>query len=348
MAIDLASMLFGGGPNGAQAQDPNKAAMSALAAQLLMGSGPQQQRTTFGQHIGAGLQAGMTAKNDALQQQTRDQFMQAQIQAMLSKQQERQAGIGAVNPGQYTPESLRKFQQTQDYGDLVPVQNTGQAPAGIQEFEYFNRLTPEQQKQFLSLQRSPVVPQLSIVNGVPTLVDRTNGNLNPLSNQQSENDAAAAAAAAKARGTAEGEAWGAMAKKGINALNVIETVQLAEPLIDVATGSGGGAAADKIAAFFGESLEGDKAIAQLKIIQANLMTNMPRMEGPQSDRDVELYREAAGQLGDATVPRGRKKAALKMILAMQEKYADMAPTAPGSAPAKPAVRRFNPQTGKIE
>jgi hypothetical protein len=345
MAIDLASMLFGGGPNGAQAQDPNKAAMSALAAQLLMGSGPQQQRTTFGQHIGAGLQAGMTAKNDALQQQTRNQFMQAQIQAMMSKKQERGRLVSVVGP-----DGKPTLKYEADAEGLTPYNSplADNTPSDLRIFEAVKNMPPEDRELFFQVKRNPVSDKLAQIGGGYVWADPTNHSITPISTLQTEADAARRKKEAEARGTAEGEAWGAMAKKGINALNVIETVQLAEPLIDVATGSGGGAAADKIAAFFGESLEGDKAIAQLKIIQANLMTNMPRMEGPQSDRDVELYREAAGQLGDATVPRGRKKAALKMILAMQEKYADMAPTAPGSSPAKPAVRRFNPQTGKIE
>jgi hypothetical protein len=108
-------------------------------------------------------------------------------------------------------------------------------------------------------------------------------------------------------------------------MNVLETIDLADPLIDVATGSATGAAADKVAAFFGTSTTGDQAIAQLKIVQANLMTNMPRMEGPQSDRDVQLYREAAGEIGDPNVPRARKKAAVSMIRALQQKYTDGMP-----------------------
>jgi hypothetical protein len=49
---------------------------------------------------------------------------------------------------------------------------------------------------------------------------------------------------------------------------------------------------------------------------------MPRLEGPQSNLDQQLYREAAGQIGDPTVPKGTKKAALKTIRDIQSRYPD--------------------------
>jgi uncharacterized protein (UPF0147 family) len=65
------------------------------------------------------------------------------------------------------------------------------------------------------------------------------------------------------------------------------------------------------------------------------MTSMPRMEGPQSDRDVELYSKAAGQIGDPNVPRDIKKAAVKTIRALQDKYVDRANTQNGAPTADP-------------
>lgn len=200
-----------------------------------------------------------------------------------------------------------------------------QAPAGIQEFEYFNKLAPEQQKQFLSLQRSPVVPQVVNLNGVPTLVDRTGATApNPLSTQQSEIDAAVkkalAESQAKATGTIQGEVAGGIEKKGMAAKGVNDILDLADPLIDAATGSLIGAGRDKLAAAFGAAPEGAQATAQLQILQASLMMAQPRMEGPQGEKDVLLYQQAAGQLGDPTVPSAIKKAAVKTIRDLQSKY----------------------------
>jgi hypothetical protein len=46
------------------------------------------------------------------------------------------------------------------------------------------------------------------------------------------------------------------------------------------------------------------------------------MTGPQSDADVKLYKEMAGQIGDSTIPAAEKKAAMKTIRILNQKYAD--------------------------
>ena len=50
---------------------------------------------------------------------------------------------------------------------------------------------------------------------------------------------------------------------------------------------------------------------------------MPKMTGPQSDKDVQLYREMAGQVGDPMVPRAQRQAAAATIRKLNEKYAGM-------------------------
>lgn len=302
----------------------------ALGAQLMAAGGPSDQRVSFGQALAPALMAG---------QQAQQQYGQDMLQAMLLKTKlqkgEQDTRPSDVQSFEYAKASGYKG-SFEDWKRVAAAQP--QQTSDVQNWEYFQKLTPEQQKQWMSLQRQPTAPQLAVINGVPTLVDRIQGTQTPLTNLQSEIGAttakAGAEAEAKALGTAKGEAQGGLAKKGINAMNVLETIELADPLIDVATGSSTGAAADKVAAFFGKSTSGDQAIAQLKIIQANLMTNMPRMEGPQSDRDVQLYREAAGEIGDANVPRARKKAAISMIRALQQKYTDGMPV-PASANRPP-------------
>ena len=50
------------------------------------------------------------------------------------------------------------------------------------------------------------------------------------------------------------------------------------------------------------------------------MMSQPRMEGPQSDKDVALYRQMAGQIGDSTIPIETRRAALNGIRQLHEKY----------------------------
>jgi len=111
-----------------------------------------------------------------------------------------------------------------------------------------------------------------------------------------------------------------------------------DDLIDQSTGSWGGAALDILAAVFGHAPNGALAVGKLKVLQANLMLSQPKMQGPQSDKDVQLYREAAGQIGDPTVPNAIKKGALDQIRALHKKYA-----AAGKAAA--AAGGFTPKPG---
>jgi hypothetical protein len=46
---------------------------------------------------------------------------------------------------------------------------------------------------------------------------------------------------------------------------------------------------------------------------------VPRFEGPQSDKDTASYKQAAGQLNDATLPAKIRKAAGKEILRLMKK-----------------------------
>lgn len=356
--MDRMGGMLGGGQSfgGLLGEDEKKAAqrqaLMAMAAQLMSASGPSQQRVSFGQALGPALMAGQQAYGQAGQDALQAMLLKTKLQTagQTTGQKDYQYAVANGYKGTFedwkrsgtkASSGVQEYEYAKSNGykgsfeEWKRVASAQTQPTSdVQNWEYFQKLTPEQQKQWMSLQRQPTAPQLAVINGVPTLVDRIQGTQTPLTTLQSEIGAttakAGAEAEAKALGSAKGEAQGGLAKKGINAMNVLETIDLADPLIDVATGSATGAAADKVAAFFGKSTSGDQAIAQLKIVQANLMTNMPRMEGPQSDRDVQLYREAAGEIGDANVPRARKKAAISMIRALQQKYTDGMPVPPSA------------------
>jgi hypothetical protein len=315
-----------------------------LGASLMAQSGPSPQRVGFGQAMGQSLLQNQQFQQQSKEDELKALFMKSQIQKNKQKQQQNKNHVignalvddtgkvvyqgsaldntfGRVNPGDYTPESLSKFRDSGNWADLKRVW----APP------------------------SPTVVQMG---GAPNLVqgDRNGGGprITPLSTLPNEIDAAtqraAAEAQAKATGQATGEALGGKEKRSIAALSVLDTLDLADPLIDVATGSAAGAGVDKVAGFFGASLNGDQAIGQLRVLQADLMTKMPRMEGPQSDRDVQLYREAAAEIGDPTVPRGRKKAALNMVRSLQMKYAEAGNSSrPGGSSIDALLEKYAPK-----
>jgi hypothetical protein len=110
-------------------------------------------------------------------------------------------------------------------------------------------------------------------------------------------------------------------------------------LIDQSTGSGIGRAIDVGAAFVGQATPGAIAIGRLQPIADMVLKMVPRFEGPQSDKDTQSYKEAAGQLANAQLPNEiRKQAALEIVRLMKARKSqfatsDMAPEATAPAPA---------------
>jgi len=109
-------------------------------------------------------------------------------------------------------------------------------------------------------------------------------------------------------------------QKVSDAQSVIDLLGVARPLIRKATSSYGGAAVDQIARVFGASTEGSAAAAQLKALEGSLVSKMPKMSGPQSDKDVLLYKQMAGQIGDVTIPAENKIAAMQVIEEINRRY----------------------------
>jgi len=95
----------------------------------------------------------------------------------------------------------------------------------------------------------------------------------------------------------------------------------ARRLLPGATGGRLAASGDSVAGFFGSATEGAKANAALKTIAGQMTAKMPRMEGPQSDRDVQMYKEMAGDVANENLPVEIRQAALNQIERLQSKYA---------------------------
>lgn len=137
------------------------------------------------------------------------------------------------------------------------------------------------------------------------------------------------------------------AVKGRDGLTVLGLLDEAEKLLPQATGSYAGAIYDRALGAVGKSTGGAQATAALKTIAGQLTSKMPRMEGSQSNIDVQLYREMAGQLSDDTLPVQTRMAALQQIRALNQKYASSASPAASREP-NTARLRYNPATGRLE
>ncbi len=143
--------------------------------------------------------------------------------------------------------------------------------------------------------------------------------------------------------TAEAEAKAEERNKPVTeAKESLKLINQAEALLDKATGSLTGTAVDVVAGALGKSTEGAQASSKLKAIQGALVAKMPKMSGPQSDKDVLLYREMAGQVGDSTLPVETRKAALETIREIQERYAKVPEGSSKPAPEAATPFKFSP------
>lgn len=91
-------------------------------------------------------------------------------------------------------------------------------------------------------------------------------------------------------------------------------------LIDQSTGSGIGRMADVAAGFVGQATPGAIATARLAPIADMALKMVPRFEGPQSDKDTQSYKEAAGQLANPSLPTEvRRQAGLEVLRLMKSR-----------------------------
>jgi hypothetical protein len=102
------------------------------------------------------------------------------------------------------------------------------------------------------------------------------------------------------------------------AISELERVTKDGGLIDQSTGSGAGRAIDIGAGIIGKATPGAIAIAKLKPIADIALKMVPRFEGPQSDKDTASYKEAAGQLADASLPNEIRKEAGREVLRLMK------------------------------
>jgi hypothetical protein len=327
-----------------QQQAGSRQGLLQFGTSLLANSGSQPgPRQGLGALVGQALQQGQARAQGSIDAQLQRELLRAKVaqsrmetggqdpakvrEYQFAKQngytgtyqeflQLGQGGVGNFNPGDYTPESLNQYLASR----------TQQSPLG----------DPSLLKRYAA-----PLTTVRTVEGVPTVINapRTAGGgavtQQPLSNLPATAAAQGAIKAAESEGTATGTqvgaAKGGVQKKGIEAGNVLKLLDQADALVDVSTGSGLGSIVDSAAGFFGAAPAGAQAAGKLKVIGANLVLGLPRLEGPQSDRDTALYKEAAAQIGDDTAPAATKKAALATVRAIQEQYREQFEKGTGSS-----------------
>ena len=126
-----------------------------------------------------------------------------------------------------------------------------------------------------------------------------------------EEKPAAAAAGADAATTVKNQAF------------ADRTYDLIKPINEAilqSTGSSIGAGVDTVAAAFGKSTKGSEGIARLNVLSYGILANIPRFEGPQSDIDVQMYKQAAGDFANRKLPVNDRLAALDALNSILKRY----------------------------
>jgi hypothetical protein len=125
----------------------------------------------------------------------------------------------------------------------------------------------------------------------------------------------------------ETEVAGAKGKNRAADVNNQRTADLAygliQPVADLikqSTGSGLGSRVDSLAGFFGIGTTGAQNIAKLNTMAYTFKYSVPRFEGPQSNLDVQIYSQAAGDFANDKLPVAQRLAALQGMVVMMKKY----------------------------
>lgn len=147
---------------------------------------------------------------------------------------------------------------------------------------------------------------------------------------------------AQARPSAASMAAGSPQLRVRDAMDAIGIIEQAKTHLDTATASGLGTARDTAAGVFGLSTKGAQSAASLKALEGALVSKMPKMSGPQSDKDVLLYKQMAAQVGDSNIPIETRKAALATIEEMQRRYAGL-----DSAPVQSVPSGLSPESASF-
>lgn len=110
-------------------------------------------------------------------------------------------------------------------------------------------------------------------------------------------------------------------KKTADAMDSLELLDEASRIVGDSTSSWFGNIVDKAVGTTGASTKGADTAARLNVLGGYLVSKVPKMSGPQSDKDVAMYKEMAGKIGDPTTPLDQKKAAIDTMIGLNRKYA---------------------------
>lgn len=184
-----------------------------LAMALLANSGYSPQKRSLGEILGTSMMQAQGMKSQREDDAFKRQYMQAQMKQMQNNQS--RSPYGAIPVDKATAESLKKFEQTGKYSDLVflPEQKQMMDTAEMRNYTFREQLkTPEEKAMFDNMIRNQYA--IKEIGGVNTQVRYGQSpGITPLTTLDTEAAAAAKIAQDVAAGKETGTAQGALAGK---------------------------------------------------------------------------------------------------------------------------------------
>lgn len=326
---DPRSLEFAGAPAPAPVAPAPNGALSRAAQLGVMPAGPAPaQGPVSAQNMGAADSLARRGAADAMAQmpnapatfqaptvrhsgndwQARKDLENARTSAMsiTNRPEWSNTGMSRFRGPQGVPTDISAYQAMLSNDLALRGAQPGMDQAAMRENSETNRATLQQR----SLAAQAQVSERSAMDR--TLITER-GN-----NTRAGIAALGAAEAARIKASQEKNKEGAQQVKDTQ--DIFSIINEARPLMERATGSLLGTGVDKTISAFGGTTDGAAATAQLKALQGAIISKMPKMSGPQSDKDVQLYREMAGQIGDSTIPTAQRSAAMNTIEQLNMKY----------------------------
>lgn len=193
-------------------------------------------------------------------------------------------------------------------------------PSAIQEYNFYKNLPQDEQERYIGIKRANPYLNLGDRFVQPTMEGEVKNEFETGLRPGEEPAIKGKQAREAAAGKVTGEAEGGQARKEIQAPQMDKLIKEAEKILPQATSGRLDKMATGTASFFGKSTDESKADKRLNVISAALTGNVPRFEGPQGVLDVELYKQAAGDVANRDIPYEDRLAALQTMKDLNAKY----------------------------
>lgn len=271
---------------------------------------------------------------------------QQKLAGLLTRGVDPQIASGLIGQSSDMPADARLYEWAQgDPKRMAFLQrgNQQQAPSNVQEWQYFNSLSPEDQQRFLSMKRSG---QMFDIGGVPNVLT-AGGAPVPLATPEAVATNKGQQAAATAAGTAAGEAQAAAPGKVASIDDALTAVQgiKDDPAIKNSYGVVAGRA---------PTLRQDTQDFEAKrdqVVEAISLAERGELKGtgPITDFEQKMLRSAKTILQNKLIGPELAQAEVNRVYEwLSAKRAAAAKIVPGSSPSQRARLKYNPATGEFE